>query len=69
MFDRERTLLEVLTRQEPGTAEWAGELIRDHRRGLDRARLSQYAARLGVKKQLAQVSSAGPTRARTLTAS
>jgi predicted transcriptional regulator of viral defense system len=69
MFDRERTVLEVLTRPEPGSAEWAGELIRDHRPTLDRARLTEYAARLGAKKQLAQVSTRRSARARAVSAS
>jgi predicted transcriptional regulator of viral defense system len=46
MFDRGRALLEVLTRRTPGSAAWAGELIREHGSTIDRARLRRYAAHL-----------------------
>ena len=69
MFDRERSLLELLSRPEPASAQWAGEVIRDHIGRLDRARLWEYAVRLRVSKQLARVSHSRPPRRRAKTAS
>src|SRR6266542_2989596 len=62
MFDRERSLLELLSRPEPASEQWAGEVIRDNLGQLDRSRLWEYAARLGASKQLARVSHRRPPR-------
>ncbi len=55
MFDRERTLLEGLTRPTSAAERWAGELLREHRHTVDRARPRRYAKHLGVREQLARV--------------
>jgi predicted transcriptional regulator of viral defense system len=49
MFDRERTVLEVLSRD----GEWARELLEEFGRDIDAARLRRYAGRLGVTRPLA----------------
>ncbi len=69
MFDRERSLLELLSRPEPASAQWAGELIRDHLHQLDRSRLREYASRLSVSKQLARIIHGRPTHGRAKNAS
>lgn len=46
MFDRERAILELMSRPEPDAAAWAAEIQRDHERDIDGARLREYAARL-----------------------
>jgi predicted transcriptional regulator of viral defense system len=69
MFDRERSLLELLSRPEPSSALWVGELIRDHQPQLDRARLWEYSDRLGVSKELARISHGRLPRGRAKTAS
>jgi predicted transcriptional regulator of viral defense system len=48
MFDRERSLVELLTRSEPDGAEWAAELVRERGGDIDRARLKQYVERLSA---------------------
>ncbi len=55
MFDRERTLAELFSRPGRDGAEWAADLVREHERDIDRARLRRYAERLGAV--------AAPTRA------
>jgi predicted transcriptional regulator of viral defense system len=52
MFDRERTILEVLTQSTPGSADWAVELLRDHGAAVDRARLRRYATQLRADRLL-----------------
>jgi predicted transcriptional regulator of viral defense system len=52
MFDRERSLLELLTHAGQDAVEWAQELVHEHRHDIDCDRLRQYAARLGVEDRL-----------------
>jgi predicted transcriptional regulator of viral defense system len=59
MFDRERAILELLTQPAHGYAEWAGELLKAHRRDIDIARLKGYARRLGATELAARALSGG----------
>lgn len=52
MFDRERAIVELLTKPKPGSVKWAGELMREHQREIDRLRLRRYARRLGAGSEL-----------------
>lgn len=54
MFDRERCLLELMSRPEPEAARWAEEIQREHFRNIDRARLRQYVARLEADRPRAR---------------
>lgn len=48
IFDRERTIVEVLANQTPAAVELAAELIDSHRDDLDFTRMQKYADRLGI---------------------
>src|ERR1700730_4450539 len=54
MFDRERALVELLTGATPAGPDWPGELIREHAREVDLARLRQYAERVGASERCAR---------------
>ena len=62
MFNRERTLVELLTQPKPGSVEWAGELLREHRREIDLPRLRRYAERLGARAKLLHAQRAAASR-------
>ena len=64
MFDRERCLLELMSRPEPEGARWAEEIQREHARDIDRARLRRYAARLDSGRPHAQAASPRTRRIR-----
>ena len=57
MFDRERCLAELTSRTEPEAARWAEEILREHMRTIDRARLRQYVVRLGADRPSARAAS------------
>ena len=48
MFDRERTLLELITGKTAGAAELATELLDTRREDIDFSRLKEYMDRLGI---------------------
>ena len=52
IFDRERAILELLTQPAHGRAEWAAELLNEHRQGVDVSRLREYAQRANATEQL-----------------
>jgi predicted transcriptional regulator of viral defense system len=48
MFDRERSLVELLTRSGSEGADWVAELVRERGHDIDTTRLQQYSERLNV---------------------
>ncbi len=48
IFDRERTLLELMTEEAAGAVEFATELLDMRREDIDFSRLKKYADRLGI---------------------
>jgi predicted transcriptional regulator of viral defense system len=69
MFDRERTILDVLARRTSSTEDRVRELIHEHGASLDRARLRRYAVRVGADELLADILPQPSRRARALVAS
>jgi predicted transcriptional regulator of viral defense system len=57
MFDRERCLVELMSRPEPEAARWAEEILREHTSDVDRARLRQYAGRLEADRPRSRAAS------------
>ncbi len=55
MFDRERSLAELLTRSGPEGTEWGTELVRHHGQDIDHARLRQHGDRLDADRQPSSV--------------
>jgi len=54
IFDRERTILEILLRPAAGSAAWAAELLREHRQDVQLDRLRGYARRAGATAALSR---------------
>jgi predicted transcriptional regulator of viral defense system len=65
MFDRERCLIELLSRPEPEAARWAEEILREHASDIDRARLRRYAERLETDRPRPRAASGRPPSAGT----
>ena len=59
IFDRERAILELLTQPAHGSAEWAAELLKAHRRDIDLTRLKDYARRVDATEQVTRALSGG----------
>lgn len=54
IFDRERTILEILLRPAAGGAAWAAEILREHRQEVQVERLRSYARHAGATAALSR---------------
>lgn len=54
IFDRERTILELLLHPGGGQAAWAAEILRARRDDVQLARLREYARRVGLTRALSR---------------